>query len=63
MPATHYQKELVESPPTRSGEIKIGLFITPILELRGRGRYQTVKRSIVPGQLLNNLLVSEGLSC
>ena len=37
-----YQKELVESPPAGSGSIKIRLFITPILGLKGRGRSQTV---------------------
>ncbi|WP_293359668.1 MULTISPECIES: hypothetical protein [unclassified Microcoleus] len=31
-----YQKELVESPPALSGEIKITLFIPQILRLRGR---------------------------
>ncbi|MEG4547287.1 MULTISPECIES: hypothetical protein, partial [unclassified Microcoleus] len=40
-----YQKELVESPPARSGEIKIRLFITPILGLKGR--CQAVKLSQV----------------
>jgi hypothetical protein len=39
---SYYQKELVESPPVFEGEIKIRLFITPILGLPGRGRSQTV---------------------
>ncbi|MCC3443932.1 MAG: hypothetical protein JGK01_19835 [Microcoleus sp. PH2017_03_ELD_O_A] len=43
---------MVESPPARSGEIKIRLFITPILGLKGRGRSQTVNC-----QLLNTLLL------
>ena len=38
----NYQKELVESRNTSQGEIKIRLFITPILFLLGRGRSQTV---------------------
>ena len=33
-----YQKELVESPKPERGEIKIRLFITPILFLLDRGR-------------------------
>ncbi|WP_293337198.1 hypothetical protein [Microcoleus sp. CAWBG58] len=37
-----YQKELVESPPAFEGEIKIRLFITPILGLIGRGRSPSV---------------------
>ncbi|MCC3430848.1 MAG: hypothetical protein JGK08_12515 [Microcoleus sp. PH2017_04_SCI_O_A] len=41
-PRCDYQKELVESPPACSGEIKIRLFISPILGLKGRGRSQTV---------------------
>ncbi|WP_293336970.1 hypothetical protein [Microcoleus sp. CAWBG58] len=32
---------MVESPPAFEGEIKIRLFITPILGLIGRGRSQT----------------------
>ncbi|MCC3442571.1 MAG: hypothetical protein JGK01_12390 [Microcoleus sp. PH2017_03_ELD_O_A] len=40
---------MVESPPACSGEIKIRLFITPILGLKGRSRSQTVKLS--SGQL------------
>ncbi|MCC3441423.1 MAG: hypothetical protein JGK01_06320 [Microcoleus sp. PH2017_03_ELD_O_A] len=45
---------MVESPPVFEGEIKIRLFITPILFLLGRGRSQTVKRSTVNCQLLNS---------
>ncbi|MCC3549553.1 MAG: hypothetical protein EAZ90_22050 [Oscillatoriales cyanobacterium] len=33
---------MVESPPAGAGEIKIRLFITPILGLKGRGYSQTV---------------------
>ncbi|MCC3468911.1 MAG: hypothetical protein JGK37_23775 [Microcoleus sp. PH2017_06_SFM_O_A] len=33
---------MVESPPARSGEIKIRLFITPILGFKGRGRSPSV---------------------
>ncbi|WP_293329833.1 hypothetical protein [Microcoleus sp. CAWBG58] len=44
---------MVESPPARSGEIKIGLFITPILKLKGRVRSQTVNCQAVNCQLLN----------
>ncbi|MCC3428696.1 MAG: hypothetical protein JGK08_01070 [Microcoleus sp. PH2017_04_SCI_O_A] len=33
---------MVESPPACSGEIKIRLFITPILGLKGRGRSPSV---------------------
>ncbi|WP_293239213.1 hypothetical protein [Microcoleus sp. PH2017_32_RDM_D_A] len=33
---------MVESPPAGAGEIKIRVFITPILGLKGRGRSQTV---------------------
>ena len=49
-----YQKELVESPPARSGEIKRRLFITPILFLLGRCqavKLSTVKLSTVNCQL------------
>ncbi|MCC3433608.1 MAG: hypothetical protein JGK01_08410 [Microcoleus sp. PH2017_03_ELD_O_A] len=38
----NYQKELVESKKASEEEIKIRLFITPILFLLGRGRSQTV---------------------
>ncbi|TAE52174.1 MAG: hypothetical protein EAZ39_06405 [Oscillatoriales cyanobacterium] len=37
-----YQKELVESPPAFEGDIKIRVFITPILRLLGRGSSPTV---------------------
>ncbi|MCC3564285.1 MAG: hypothetical protein JGK32_02795 [Microcoleus sp. PH2017_31_RDM_U_A] len=36
-----YQKNWLKASPFE-GEIKIRLFIIPILELKGRGRYQTV---------------------
>ncbi|MCC3422628.1 MAG: hypothetical protein JGK12_01555 [Microcoleus sp. PH2017_01_SCD_O_A] len=51
-----YQKELVESPKPERGEIKIRLFITPILFLLGRGRSQTVncQLSTVNCQLLKH---------
>ncbi|WP_293239395.1 hypothetical protein [Microcoleus sp. PH2017_32_RDM_D_A] len=48
---------MVESPPVFEGEIKIRLFITPILFLLGRGRSQTVKRSTVNCQLLSTVEV------
>ncbi|MCC3419191.1 MAG: hypothetical protein JGK24_09055 [Microcoleus sp. PH2017_29_MFU_D_A] len=43
-----YQKELVENPPAFEAEIKIRLFITPILRLLGKDRslgvnYQLLK--------------------
>ncbi len=50
---SYYQKELVESPPAGVGEIKIRLFITPILGLKGRGRSPSVnyQLSTVEGSL------------
>jgi hypothetical protein len=51
-----YQKELVESPPARSGEIKIILFITPMLGLKGRGSSRTVNCQAVNCQLLKEAL-------
>ncbi|TAE07589.1 MAG: hypothetical protein EAZ90_25110 [Oscillatoriales cyanobacterium] len=52
---SYYQKELVESPPAFEGEIKIRLFITPILFFIGRGRSQTVNCQAVNCQLLKAL--------
>ncbi len=54
-----YQKELVESPPAGTGEIKIGLFITPILFLLGR---VALKLSTVNCQLSTVELAFESLT-
>ncbi|WP_293336636.1 hypothetical protein [Microcoleus sp. CAWBG58] len=42
---------MVESPPAFEGEIKIRLFITPILGLKGRGSSRTVNGQMSSGQL------------
>ncbi|MCC3432576.1 MAG: hypothetical protein JGK08_21990 [Microcoleus sp. PH2017_04_SCI_O_A] len=49
---------MVESPPVGAGEIKIRLFITPILFLLGRGRSQTVNCQLLKhiGKFCNNNL-------
>ncbi|WP_293359295.1 MULTISPECIES: hypothetical protein [unclassified Microcoleus] len=52
----YYPKELVESPPAIAGEIKIRLFITPILFLPKRARTGAPPLQTVNCQLSNRLL-------